>query len=270
MIQFSRPDGSDDAPIERSLEGLRVHAPATLLPRTLEAVGLADAYAEVPTPIGPAFVAFNGHGVSAVGLAEDAAAFEARVQADLGRPVRRVDALPASLARVVERRLAGDRRARVPFDLRGRSPFERAVLEKALEIPTGEVRPYAWIAAEIGRPRAVRAVGTALAHNPIPLLIPCHRVVRSDGLIGNYSMGGPTVKRAVLEAEGMDVEGYVAEAAAGIRLVGSDTTKITCLPTCRHARRVMDRHRVRFNSLAQAVRAGYRPCRVCRPVALAS
>ena len=53
---------------------------------------------------------------------------------------------------------------------------------KALEIPRGEVRPYGWIAAEIGRPKAVRAVGTALGHNPIPLIVPCHRVVRSDGM----------------------------------------------------------------------------------------
>lgn len=270
MIEFPGNHGSDNAPLERSLEGLRVRAPASLLARTLATLGLGDAYAEVATPIGSAFIAFNPHGVSAVGLAEDAAGFEDRVRTELGRPVRRIDALPAALQRTVERRLAGDRRARVPFDLRGRSPFERAVLLKALEIPTGEVRPYAWIAAEIGRPRAVRAVGTALAHNPIPLLIPCHRVVRSDGLIGNYSMGGPAVKRAVLEAEGMDVEAYVAQAEAGIRLVGSDTTKITCLPTCRHARRVSARHRVRFASLAQAVGAGYRPCRVCRPVSLAA
>lgn len=266
MNTFSPGDGVT----ERSLEALRVAAPAGLLARAMAAVGLADAYAPVRSAIGPVLVAYSGHGVSAVGLAEDAEAFETRVAAELGRPVRRVDALPPDLERAVERRLAGDRRVRVPFDLRGRSPFERAVLEKALEIPTGEVRPYAWIAAEIGRPKAVRAVGTALAHNPIPLLIPCHRVVRSDGLIGNYSMGGPTVKRAVLEAEGMDVESYVSEAEAGIRLVGSDTTKITCLPTCRHARRVMPRHRVRFGSLAQALAAGYRPCRVCRPVSLAA
>lgn len=260
----------EDGVIGRSLEALRVAAPAGLLGRTLAAVGIADAYAPVRSPIGPVFVAFNACGVSAVGLVEEARAFESRVRADLGRPVHRVDALPADLAHAVERRLAGDRRVRVPFDLRGRSPFERSVLEKALEIPTGEVRPYAWIAAEIGRPKAVRAVGTALAHNPIPLLIPCHRVVRSDGLIGNYSMGGPSVKRQVLEAEGMDVQAYVSEAEAGIRLVGSDTTKITCLPTCRHARRVQPRHRVRFGSLAQALAAGYRPCRVCRPVSLAA
>ena len=74
------------------------------------------------------------------------------------------------------------------YDLDALTEFERAVLAKALEIPAGEVRPYGWIAREIGRPKAVRAVGTALGRNPVPLLIPCHRVVRSDGRIGNYAL----------------------------------------------------------------------------------
>ena len=113
---------------------------------------------------------------------------------------------------------------------------------KALEIPRGEVRPYGWIAAEIGRPKAVRAVGTALGHNPVPLIVPCHRVVRSDGYIGQYSLGGPANKRAILAAEGADPDGLEGLARAGIRYFGSDTTRIFCLPTCHDARRVTDRH----------------------------
>jgi O-6-methylguanine DNA methyltransferase len=136
---------------------------------------------------------------------------------------------------------------------------------KALEIPRGEVRPYGWIAAEIGKPKAVRAVGTALAHNPVPLVVPCHRVVRSDGMIGNYSMGGPSAKRRVLAAEGLDPQRLEADAAAGRRWTGSDTTHIVCHPTCRDAKRVTDRHRVHFPSLAAAAAAGYRPCMHCRP-----
>jgi O-6-methylguanine DNA methyltransferase len=142
------------------------------------------------------------------------------------------------------------------------------VWQKALEIPRGEVRPYGWIAAEIGRPKAVRAVGTALAHNPVPLVVPCHRVVRSDGLLGNYSLGGPENKRRILAAEGLDPEALESEAGRGIRFVGSDTTKIVCLPTCQHARRIMARHRVPFASLGAARGAGYRPCKRCRPVSL--
>ncbi|HET8632425.1 MAG TPA: methylated-DNA--[protein]-cysteine S-methyltransferase, partial [Thermomicrobiales bacterium] len=154
--------------------------------------------------------------------------------------------------------------ADLEFDLRGLSEFERAVLLKALDIPRGQVRPYAWVAREIGRPGAVRAVGTALGHNPIPLLIPCHRVVRSDGRPGDYAFGG-AAKRAVLAAEGVAPEDLEALASAGVRYYGSDTTHIYCFPTCHHARRVTDRHRVTFASAREAAAAGYRPCLVCRP-----
>ena len=110
-----------------------------------------------------------------------------------------------------------------------------------LEIPRGEVRPYAWVAAELGRPLAVRAVGNAVARNPIPFVIPCHRVVRSDGRIGNYGAGGPMAKRAVLESEGMDTDEMERLPAKGVRFIGSDTTHIYCYPSCRNARRITDR-----------------------------
>ena len=137
--------------------------------------------------------------------------------------------------------------------------------QKALEIPRGEVRPYGWVAAEIGRPKAIRAVGTALGHNPVPLIVPCHRVVRTDGTIGQYSLGGPGNKRAILRSEGLDPDGMEALAAAGVRYLGSDTTRIVCLPTCRAARRITAPHVVRFRSMRAAVESGYRPCRICRP-----
>jgi O-6-methylguanine DNA methyltransferase len=143
--------------------------------------------------------------------------------------------------------------------------FQQAVLRKTLEIPRGEVRPYSWVAAEIGKPKAVRAVGTALATNPIPYFIPCHRVVRSDGIIGNYGLGGTDNKRKILRAEGADPDSLEGWARRGVRFHGSDTTRIYCFPTCRNARRVQDRHRVAFASEAQAEAAGYRPCKVCRP-----
>ena len=136
-------------------------------------------------------MAWNGLGVSAVEAAPDDAAFEAAHLARTGRPAIRADRLPDRLAAAIARRLDGDRRVRIDLDLRGHTDFERDVWHKALEIPRGEVRPYGWIAAEIGRPKAVRAVGTALGHNPVPLIVPCHRVVRTDGSIGQYSLGGP-------------------------------------------------------------------------------
>jgi O-6-methylguanine DNA methyltransferase len=259
-----------DQALAASLRDLRAEAPASVRYGALVEAGLADRYATIQTPLGPVFVAWNGRGVSWVTPAGDRDDFELRFRAALRRDVQPDDALPEALARSIARRLDGDRRVRIPLDLRGHTPFEVAVWTKALEIPRGEVRPYGWIAAEIGRPRAVRAVGTALAHNPVPLVVPCHRVVRSDGLIGQYSMGGPDAKRRILAAEGLDTAWLEAEAAAGKRFTGSDTTHIVCHPTCRDARRVTPQHRVTFASLAAAANAGYRPCKHCRPVSIAA
>ena len=259
-----------DARIEASLAGLRVGAPPTLAPAALVAAGLADAYAQIDTPLGPAIVTWNGRGISSIAWPADPATLERDFQAAHGRRAFPAPAVPANLARAIERRLAGDRRTRIRLDLRGSTPFERAVWQKTLEIPRGEVRPYGWVAAEIGRPAAVRAVGTALGHNPIPLVVPCHRVVRSDGTIGQYSMGGPESKRRILRAEGLDPDDMERQARAGVRYLGSATTRVVCLPTCHNARRITARHRVLFRSLAASTEAGFRPCRECRPVGVAA
>ena len=256
---------TDDRSMEAALAGLGVAAPARLAPNVLADVGLADRYARFDSPIGPLVVAWNGLGVSAVEAAADDATFEANHVARTGRPTHRAERLPDGLGRAIARRLDGDRRVRIDLDLRGHTDFERDVWHKVLEIPRGEVRPYGWIAAEIGRPKAVRAVGTALGHNPVPLIVPCHRVVRTDGSIGQYSLGGPENKRTILEAEGLDLASMEQLASSGVRFIGSDTTNIVCLPTCHAAKRITPAHRVPFRSLASAAAAGYRACRECRP-----
>ena len=249
------------------LAGLEDAAPAALRPAVLVAVGLADRYAPIDTPLGRLNVAWNGRGVSWLGSG-DRDVFERGFHHTIHRPLEPVGAVPERLGWAIARRIDGNRRVRIDLDLRGRTPFEVAVWQKALEIPRGEVRPYGWVAAEIGRPRAVRAVGSALAHNPVPLVVPCHRVVRSDGSIGQYSLGGPESKLRMLAFEGL--EPVELEAThAGQRFLGSDTTHIVCLPSCHNARRITPRHRVAFRSLALAEAAGYRPCRECRPASAA-
>ena len=180
----------------------RVKAPATLAARVFGSLGLLDSYVRLPSAVGDVFVATGGGGVSAVRLARDDAAFEAWHARELGRRARRARAPKATTVQRLRRYVRGERARDAKVDLRGRTPFERAVLEKTREIPRGEVRPYAWIAREIGRPRAVRAVGTALGKNPVPLIIPCHRVVRSDGTAGSYVFGS-RAKRALLASEGV-------------------------------------------------------------------
>lgn len=259
------PEDEDLAVIEAALRDLRVSAPPAVTSGTLVAAGLADAHIVLPSPVGALIVAWNGRGVSMVDRADDPTGFAERHDRVTGRPLAAEATPPATWVRALSRRLAGDRRARLPLDLRGHTEFERSVWAKALEIPTGEVRPYGWVAAEIGRARAVRAVGSALGRNPVPLVVPCHRVVRSDGTLGQYSLGGPSVKRRLLAAEGVDLEELERLASHGIRFIGSDTTRIFCLPTCRHARRIATSHRVPFHSVREGEASGYRACHDCRP-----
>lgn len=171
----------------------QVRAPSRLLSSVLDELDLGDRFATVDSPLGPVFVAWNRQGISAVMKTPTAEEFQARFTQRFHRSLR-----PASVGATPP--------AEGGFDLRTVTEFERAVLLKALEIPRGELRTYGWIAAQIGHPGAVRAVGTALRKNPVPLLIPCHRVVRSDGSVGEYALGGSDAKRVVLASEGIEPE----------------------------------------------------------------
>ncbi|WP_244228621.1 methylated-DNA--[protein]-cysteine S-methyltransferase [Methylacidiphilum sp. Yel] len=90
--------------------------------------------------------------------------------------------------------------------LQGLSPFYKMVLERVKTIPKGTVKTYSQLAEELGHPLAVRAVGSALAKNPLPLLIPCHRVIKKNGQIGHYSLGGKSMKEKLLMMEGVRVD----------------------------------------------------------------
>ncbi len=243
-----------------------VKAPAGFADRVLAQVGMADSYAVFDTVLGPVYVAWNRLGVSAAMRSKSAAEFESWFSKDVGRKLVRVDA-PADLAAKIEDQLEG--RRRLQFDLHGLTPFAQAVLRKTLEIPRGQVRPYGWIAREIGHPAAVRAVGTALAHNPIPYFIPCHRVIRTDGVIGNYSGGGPEAKRNILSLEGVQLKKLQELARAGLRYEGVRSTKVFCFPTCYHGRAAKAQNVVLFHDEAEARAAGYRPCKHCRPAQVA-
>jgi O-6-methylguanine DNA methyltransferase len=263
---------TEAAEFQEAFDDLRtISAPSSLAPAALARVGLADWYFRLDdAPVHPIFVAYNDRGVSAVMREDTAAGFEHAFRRYLGRPASRVDRPPAKLVHDIVDQLRGTRRT-VQFDLRGLSEFEQAVLRKALDIPRGEVRPYAWVAREIGRPRAVRAVGSALAGNPIPLLIPCHRVVQSTGKIGNYGLGGPSVKRNILQWEGANMEEAESLARAGIRFIGSRVDHTYCFPTCGGGPSRLDpQHRRPFHSAAEAAAAGFRPCADCRPAPIAS
>ena len=223
-------------------------------------------YAPISMPLGQLYVAYRGRAICYAAVAVSDDVFERACVRALGARPTRDGRPPEGLAKQVVNHLTGKRRFQGRLDLSGLTPFQRLVLEKAREIPSGEVRSYQWVAREIGAERAVRAVGTALAGNPIPFLIPCHRVVRTDGGIGHYSAGDSSMKARMLAFEGVDVERLARLGARRIRFVGSDATKIFCLPTCEAARRAHESRAAYLATQRDAARRGYRPCQHCRPV----
>lgn len=165
--------------------------------------GLLDiAYRLVDSPVGSLLLAATEQGV--VRLAFDVERHDA-VLADLAERVSpRVLRAPRRLdpaARELDDYFAGrSRQIDVPLDLRLLTGYRREVVTALPRIAYGHTATYADVAELTGRPRAVRAVGSACANNPVPLLLPCHRVVRSDGSEGGYR-GGPEAKHLLLQLE---------------------------------------------------------------------
>lgn len=214
------------------------------------------------------WVAFSPNGVKRVDVrpqSEDE--FRASYCAEFGRDLREKP-LPRKYREAVEAALRGRGASAAIADLSSLTPFEREVLQVVAGIPTGEVRTYEWVARKVRRPKAVRAVANVMATNPVPFVLPCHRVVPTSGGIGNYGYG-PEMKRRLLEAEGAPVDEIEALAKRGIRYIGSRTSKIFCFPTCRDARRIAEKNRITFHDSKEASESGYRPCKRCTPVAAA-
>jgi len=159
-------------------------------------------YDVIDSPLGPLWVAVGARGVAAVHYGDEPTA------ADLARLVRAYgpglvpDARRTSqLARELDEYFAGRRRTfAVAADLGGLTPFQRRVLGATARVPYGELTTYATVARKAGNERASRAAGGALGANPIAIVVPCHRVVASDGSLGGYA-GGLPVKRRLLALE---------------------------------------------------------------------
>lgn len=167
------------------------------------AAGLLDvAYRTVDSPLGVLLVAATDAGVVRVAFASEGHDAVLAELADVVSPrVLEGSARLDAPARQLDEYFAGRRRSfDVDVDLRLATGFRRSVLEHLREIPYGHTESYAGVAAATGRPRAFRAVGTACGHNPVPLVVPCHRVVRSDGTAGEYR-GGAAAKAALLALE---------------------------------------------------------------------
>lgn len=161
--------------------------------------------ARVSTPLGPVWVAVGEKGLLAVHTHGEQDAFLADLQRRFPQAEILWDTPPARAAgRQVQEYLNGEREQfDLPIDWSVLTPFQRAVLRQTLAIPRGETRTYGEIAAAVGKPRAARAVGRAQATNPMPIVIPCHRVVARDGSLHGYGrFNGLETKAWLLWLEG--------------------------------------------------------------------
>jgi O-6-methylguanine DNA methyltransferase len=211
------------------------------------------------------FVAFSNGRIRMIAKAESIDDVREAYAKKYGRVLESAT-IPAVLRRQVLAALRGEGVDAPKVDLDAANDLEHDVLQTLIRIPRGEVRTYAWVARQAGRPRAVRAVASVIARNAVPYVVPCHRVVPSAGGVGNYIFGSAT-KRALLEREGVDVDELEALAREHVRYIGSRTTHIFCFPTCRDAKRIQEKNRMPFRDADVALENGYRPCRHCQPVA---
>lgn len=247
--------------IESRLEALVGAVPSGISEAVALGTGLAQGYDFYDSALGQVVVTFNPEGVSSLDIVDG---WEDRWEKRVAKPVIRAEA-PKAWSGYIQESIERGSPGKLPVDLREVTTFQADVLRKTATIPKGEVRPYGWVANEVARPRAFRAVGSAVARNPIPLIIPCHRVVRSDGHIGNYSLGGPDNKIELLEHEGAHPDVLEELASHGVRVRGNPHDGTYCHPTCGGLARTRPKHVIDFRSPAEAERAGFAPCETCRP-----
>jgi methylated-DNA-[protein]-cysteine S-methyltransferase len=192
--------GADTGDLDRAMRGLLARAGGD---------GLIDvAYATVDSPYGKLLLARTDRGVVKLALpshrgdvvSDDEVLEElaAKVSPRVLEAPARLDEARRQLDAYFEGRL---HRFEVPVDWRLSRGFTNRALHAVARIPYGKTRSYAEIAKAAGNERAFRAAGTACGHNPVPLIVPCHRVIQSGGGIGNYG-GGPEMKRSLLAQEG--------------------------------------------------------------------
>jgi methylated-DNA-[protein]-cysteine S-methyltransferase len=169
-----------------------------------DTAGILDVgYRSIDTPVGPLLLAATDQGLVRVAYAaEDHDRVLDQLAAKVSPRVLRAPARLDPAAREIDEYFAGRRTGfDLPLDLRLSTGFRRQVLAQLPGIPYGSTASYAAMAAAAGNPKAVRAAATACATNPLPVIVPCHRVIRSDGSFGGY-IGGEAAKRTLLTLEG--------------------------------------------------------------------
>jgi len=158
-------------------------------------------YSKIKTVYGFFWIAWSPRGITAIRPVEGTMnAFETAYEKRIGtRP--RIGEIPDAYRRVLQGALQGQAAPPECIDWTYFTNFQRKVLKRLLQIPAGTVRTYSWLAGRAGNPTAARAVGNVMARNPIPFVLPCHRIVPASGGVGNYGLG-KGLKQKLLSQEG--------------------------------------------------------------------
>jgi methylated-DNA-[protein]-cysteine S-methyltransferase len=220
----------------------------------------------VGSPLGRLLVAVSDRGIAMIHYL--------RNPTDLGAGVEKLrrsfDPIPdkaaaGSVSVELLRYLAGDAAAlHSEIDLRlVNGSFQREVLERLCTVGPGAILTYSSLGAWAGAPNAQRAVGGAMHDNPVPVYVPCHRVIRSDGSLGGYG-GGLDIKRKLLRVEGFTITPQGLVAAQGA-VWGNRGTRIFCKPDCRALARADRSQLLLFRDPECATHAGMRACQICGP-----
>lgn len=167
------------------------------------AEGLLDVgFDVVDSPIGPLLVAATGRGLARIFFDAEPELHLDRLAQAFGPRVLRSSASVGAAHRQLDEYFAGDRSVfELDVDLRGAAPFAQQVLDELARVPYGHTTTYGTLAAKVGAPRAARAVGMVMNRNPIPIVLPCHRVVGANGSLTGYA-GGLELKERLLRLEG--------------------------------------------------------------------
>jgi methylated-DNA-[protein]-cysteine S-methyltransferase len=252
---------SDEATVDQLLPKAHRRLESSLgrIRRPQATIGITE------TGLGPLMVAHGERGLLAVRFVNQGndPAFVAALR-------RRFDpienqAMAAEVGQEVDLLLHGhpQKVAQRPVDLSlVQSDFEQRALRRLCSVPAGAVTTYKALAAASGSPDAQRAVGNTVAGNPIAIYVPCHRVIKSDGSIGNYG-GGVERKLALLRAEGFTPDRNKRLPATAV--YGHLETRIFCRPTCSAAQRAKRERMIIFAGSIEAMSSGLRPCKLCRP-----
>lgn len=202
---------SEQEPLQKALEAPLDEVELERLIRTARA-GLEKAlrlggkptahYGAWPdSPVGQLFVAISERGLCAISFHSTEQDFVRRLEGRGFQALRADQYVKGAISQLREYFAGRRQRFEVPVDLTGQTQFQRLVLETTAKVPLGQVVSYGEVARQIGKPRATRAVGAVLGQNPIPIIVPCHRVIGSDGGLHGYR-GGLDIKERLLRLEG--------------------------------------------------------------------